>query len=147
MPIKPKFPPGCAHLDLKEVERVLTKHRADITAAAKELGVSRTDLRRLTWHDPKLLEEGLFLCWAHVSRCNDVIISAIYSNNRRKREWACDKILSTGMAGNHPFATAVRAVSRWPKQALSEEKRALFERLRQARRQQARSAQLASHRR
>ena len=60
MPFIPKFPPGCAHLDLKEVERVLVRHRANLSEAAKELGVSRTDLRRLTWHSPKLLEEPCF---------------------------------------------------------------------------------------
>jgi ActR/RegA family two-component response regulator len=59
LPFIPKFPPGCAHLDLKEVERVLVRHWANLSEAAKELGVSRTDLRRLTWHSPKLLEEAL----------------------------------------------------------------------------------------
>jgi hypothetical protein len=77
LPFIPKFPPGCAHLDLKEVERALVRHRANIDEAAKELGVSRTDLRKLTWHSPKILEEALFWCGVYVSRCRGVMIEAL----------------------------------------------------------------------
>ena len=49
MPYIPKAPASCDHLDLALVERVLTKHYGDITAAAKELGVSGPDLRHLIW--------------------------------------------------------------------------------------------------
>jgi hypothetical protein len=106
LPFIPKFPPGCAHLDLKEVERVLVRHRADINEAAKELGVSRTDLRRLTWHSPKLLEDVLFWCDVYVSRCRDVMIGALHSRSRRRRAWGADKILSSSMAYGHPYGSA-----------------------------------------
>ena len=106
MPFIPKFPPGCAHLDLKEVERVLVRHRANISEAAKELGVSRTDLRKLTWHSPKILEEALVWCGVYVDRCNGLLLDALHSRSRRKREWASDKILSSGMAYGDPFASA-----------------------------------------
>jgi hypothetical protein len=95
LPFIPKFPPGCAHLDLKEVERVLVRHRANISEAAKELGVSRTDLRKLIWHKPKLLEEALLWCGVYVSRCDGLLIQALDSKSRRRREWAVDKILSS----------------------------------------------------
>jgi hypothetical protein len=108
LPFIPKFPPGCAHLDLKEVERVLTRHRANISEAAKELGVSRTDLRRLTWHNPKLLEEGLIWCEVYVGRCNGLLIQALNSKSRRRREWAADRILSSSLGYGNPFAPARR---------------------------------------
>ena len=106
MPFIPKLPPGCAHLDLKEVERVLIRHRANISEAAKELGVSRTDLRRLTWHNPNILEEALVWCDVYVNRCNGLLLDALHSKSRRRREWASDKILSSSMAYGHPFASA-----------------------------------------
>jgi hypothetical protein len=111
LPFIPKFPPGCAHLDLKEVERVLTRHRANISEAAKELGVSRTDLRRLTWHKPKLLEEALLWCGVYVDRCNGLLIQALYGKSRRRREWAADKILSSSMAYGGLLSPAPREVA------------------------------------
>jgi hypothetical protein len=54
----PRAPAGCADLDLGLVGRTLGKHYGDIPAAARELGVSIPDLRRLTWAKPKLLEEA-----------------------------------------------------------------------------------------
>ena len=108
MPFIPKFPPGCAHLDLKEVERVLIRHRANISEAAKELGVSRTDLRRLTWHKPKLLEEALLWCGVYVSRCDGLLIRALDSKSRRKREWAVDKLMSSGMGYGYLLSPAPR---------------------------------------
>ena len=63
-----------ADLPLIHVERALTRHRADVCAAAKDLKVSRTDLRRLTWRQPKLLRAGLELCDLYVARCNSLMI-------------------------------------------------------------------------
>jgi hypothetical protein len=70
MPFIPKIPETCRRLDPDLVRRTLTKHRLDICAAAKELGVNRTDLRRLTWHDPKLLEEAKWACDLYVINCD-----------------------------------------------------------------------------
>jgi hypothetical protein len=109
LPFIPKFPPGCAHLDLREVERVLVRHRANISEAAKELGVSRTDLRKLTWHKPKLLEEALLWCGVYVSRCDGLLIQALDSKSRRRREWAVDKILSSDMGYGYLLSPAPRA--------------------------------------
>jgi hypothetical protein len=108
LPFIPKFPPGCAHLDLREVERVLIRHRANISEAAKELGVSRTDLRKLTWHKPKLLEEALLWCGVYVSRCDGLLIQALDSKSRRRREWAVDKLMSSRMGYGHLLSSAPR---------------------------------------
>jgi hypothetical protein len=48
-------PAGLAGLDLAVVARVLVKHRANVSAAAKALKVSSSDLRRLTWSHPRLI--------------------------------------------------------------------------------------------
>ena len=109
MPFIPKFPEACRHLDPDLVRRTLTKHRLDICAAAKELGVNRTDLRRLTWHDPKLLDEAREVCDLYLHRCRALMIQGLFSPNIRKREWAVDQILSSSLAVGHPMATVSRA--------------------------------------
>ena len=114
MPFIPKFPEACRHLDLGLVRRTLVKHRANITAAAKELKVSRTDLRRLTWHDPKLLKPALEMCDLFTIRCTGVMIKALYSRNRRRREWGVDKILASPLAAGCPLAPAPKVKSTKP---------------------------------
>jgi hypothetical protein len=109
MPFIPKFPEACRHLDLDLVRRTLTKHRLDICAAAKELGVKQTDLRRLTWHDPKLLEDAKWACDLYVINCRSLMVEGLFSSNRRKQEWAIGHILSSAMAYGHPLATVSRA--------------------------------------
>ena len=54
-----RAPAGLAGIDLAEVERVLVKHHANVTAAARELNVSSHDLRRLTWSKPRLIDTAL----------------------------------------------------------------------------------------
>ena len=100
-----KFPPGCARLDLRRVAEVLTKHRADICAAAKELGVSRTDLRRLTWHNPKLLGGAHEAIDLYVIRCQGLMIQELSSPRRRIRERAAEQILASSLAAGHLLAT------------------------------------------
>ena len=56
MPHIPKVPASCVDLDLALVEQTLAKHRANVAATAKELGVPVSDLRRLTWAKPDLLD-------------------------------------------------------------------------------------------
>jgi hypothetical protein len=109
MPFIPKMPESCRHLDRDLVRRTLTKHRLNICAAAKELGVNRTDLRQLTWHDPKLLDEAMEVCDLYLARCRSLMIQGLYSRNRRKQEWAVDQILSSSLAYGHPMATVAPA--------------------------------------
>jgi hypothetical protein len=129
LPFIPKFPPGCAHLDLKEVERVLIRHRANINEAAKELGVSRTDLRKLTWHSPKILEEALLWCGVYVSRCDGLLIRALDSKSRRRCEWAVDKLMSSGMGYGHLLSPAPPAGPLFP---VASEREAAAELVREA---------------
>ena len=103
-----RVPKSCADLDLGLVERVLAKHFGGISAAARELGVSSTDLRRLTWAEPRLLESAHELCGDVVTRAMDELISALDSPSDRRREWAAGRILSSYLAKDDPLAPAPR---------------------------------------
>jgi hypothetical protein len=111
MPYIPKIPDSCADLCPAKVERMLEKHFGDITAAARELGVSGPDLRRLTWAQPKLLEDALEEHELVVAQAMSVVIKALDSPDPRRREWASDKIMSSYLARNHPLAPARRGRS------------------------------------
>jgi hypothetical protein len=104
VPHKPKFPEACRHLDLAVVSRTLAKHRLDICAAAKELGVNRTDLRRLTWHDPKLLDEAKDVCALDYARYTSAMIQDLHSSKAWRRRRGVDDLLASPLAYGHPFA-------------------------------------------
>jgi len=106
MPHKPKFPEACRHLDLAVVSRTLAKHYLDICGAAKELGVSRTDLRKLAWHDPRLLDEAKEACEIYAHRCMGLMIRDLHSGESWRRRRAVEQILSSSMAYGHPLALA-----------------------------------------
>jgi hypothetical protein len=104
MPFKPKFPEVCRHLDPAVVSRTLAKHRLNICAAAKELGVRRTDLTKLTWHDPKLLDEAMEACELCVIRCTSAMIEDLYSSKAWRRKRGVDRILASPLAYGDPLA-------------------------------------------
>ena len=108
----PRPPAACADLDPLEVSRTLSKHLGDISAAARELAISTPDLRRLTWARPDLLEAAEIECMGIVSRAMSVLFEALDSPNDRRREWAAEKILSSYLARDHPFAPARRGRAR-----------------------------------
>ena len=90
------------------VEQVLTKHLADIYAAARELGVSGPDLKRLTWSKPKLLERAHEEMELLVLRVQGMWIQMLDSDDPRQRERAADRILSSSLAFGHPLSPAHR---------------------------------------
>jgi hypothetical protein len=102
----PKVPAACADLDLAQVSRVLAKHYGDIPAAARELKVSGPDLRHLTWARPEVLEEAEDRCGEIVAQVWHVLITALDSDDWRRKMWASDKILSSWLARDHPLAPA-----------------------------------------
>jgi hypothetical protein len=55
----------------------LTKHFGYTPTAARQLGVSAPDLRRLTWAKPDLLEEALLQCQVFADRAFSVMIKAL----------------------------------------------------------------------
>jgi hypothetical protein len=112
MVLRTKIPDSCADLCPAKVERMLEKHRGDITAAARELGVPGPDLRRLTWAQPSLYTNALEEHESVVQRAIGEVIRALDSPDWRRRAWAAEKILSSYMARNHPFAPARRGRAR-----------------------------------
>jgi hypothetical protein len=104
----PRPPASCADLDLAVVERTLAKHYGDIPAAARELGVSGPDLKRLTWAKPQLLEEADLERMSIIAQVWHVLIAALDSEDWRRKRWASDKIMSSWLARDHPLAPARR---------------------------------------
>jgi hypothetical protein len=104
----PRPPASCADLDLALVERTLAKHYGDIPAAARELGVSGPDLKRLTWAKPQLLEEADLERMSVIAQVWHVLIAALDSEDWRRKMWASDKIMSSWLARDHPLALARR---------------------------------------
>jgi hypothetical protein len=103
-----KPPAGCADLDLVEVSGALAKHYGDFTAAARELGVSPPDLRRLTWAKPELLEAAHEVMEEVIARARSELIQAVCSDDPRRQMWAADKILSSRLAQGHLLGPAAR---------------------------------------
>jgi hypothetical protein len=95
-------------VDLAKVRRVLAKHFAYIPTAARELNLSTSDLRYLTWSKPELLEEAHEEMEVVVIRAWSELIKALHSDDPRRQMWAADKILSSRIARGHPLARARR---------------------------------------
>jgi hypothetical protein len=79
----------------------LAKHNGDITRAAKELGVTCPELRRLTWAKPKLLEAAHEDMFEIAARAHGEVIEAMFSDSDRRREWAAEVILSGAAGGSN----------------------------------------------
>jgi hypothetical protein len=112
MPFVPKVPDSCRDLDLAHVSRTLAKHYGYFPSAARELGVSPADLRRLTWAKPKLLDEAHEEMELTVWRGRGELISAVFSDNPRRWMWGADRMLSSWMARDSPLASATRLETR-----------------------------------
>jgi hypothetical protein len=106
--LRVKVPDSCADLFPAKVVRPLERHFGQIPPAARELGVPIPDLRRLTWAQPKLLEEALEEHELAVQRAMGVVIEALYSDDPRRQMWASDKIMLSWLARDHPLAPARR---------------------------------------
>jgi hypothetical protein len=110
MVLRTKIPDSCADLCPAKVERMLEKHFGDIYAAARELGVPGSDLRRLTWAQPSLYKNALEEHELVVQRAMGEVFQALDSDDPRRRMSAAEKIMSSYLARNHPFAAARRGV-------------------------------------
>ena len=95
MPVVLKVPDNCVNLDMDRVARVLAKHRGYFPTAARELGISPVDLKRLTWAKAHLLDEAHEEMEVVVALAWSEQIKAVYSDDPRRRERAADKILSS----------------------------------------------------
>jgi hypothetical protein len=89
-----RHPVGLAGLDLGRVARVLVKHRANVSAAAKALKVSSSDLRRLTWSHPRLIELALEEAHRLVDRAEAKLVEALDGDHPDRALSAATYILS-----------------------------------------------------
>jgi hypothetical protein len=108
MPSRTKAPASCEDLCPAKVVRALERSFGQIPPAARELGISMPDLRRLVSAQPALLEEALEEHELAVVKAMSVVIEALFSNDPRRQMWASDKIMSSWLARDHPLAPARR---------------------------------------
>ena len=97
-------PASLAHLSDETAARALSKHFGNIVEAAKELGVDRKDLRRLTWSNPAVLDAAHERMSLFVYGQLDEIISGLNSRVASVRRRAADRLLAHPMMLGHPFA-------------------------------------------
>jgi hypothetical protein len=94
-------PAALAHLSDEAAARALSKHFGDIKKAAIELGVARTDLSRLTWSNPAILDAAHERMSLFVLVRRDEIISGLYSKRGSVRRHAIDRMAANpGLFGD-----------------------------------------------
>jgi hypothetical protein len=87
MPFVLKRPPALNHLSDEAASIVLAKHFGDVVKAAKELGVDRKDLRRLTWHNPRILNAAHERMELFRIGVKSKILEAVYSPHAKRRRF------------------------------------------------------------
>ena len=85
---------------------VLARHFGDFVKAARDLGVARADLRRLTWHNPRILNAAHERIELFRIGVRSKIIGAVYSRSAKRRRWGFDAMFDSYEFRDHPFASA-----------------------------------------
>jgi hypothetical protein len=85
---------------------MLTKHFGDIVKAARELNVNRTDLRKLTWHNPRILKASHERIELFRIGVKSKIIEAVYSPSAKRRRWGYDALCDSYEFRDSLFAGA-----------------------------------------
>ena len=85
-------PASLAHLSDEAAARALSKHFGNIVEAAKELGVDRKALRRLTWSNPAILDAAHERMSLFIFVQRDEIISGLNSRIASVRRRAIDRM-------------------------------------------------------
>jgi hypothetical protein len=106
MPHLPKRPPALAHVSDEAASIVLARYFGDFVKAARDLGVKRTDLRRLTWHNPRILKGAHERMDLFHARVKSKIIEAFYRGSAKRRRWAADAMFDAIEFSDSPFASA-----------------------------------------
>jgi hypothetical protein len=74
---------------------MLAKHAGDIVKAARELNINRSDLRKLTWHNPQILNAAHERMWLFRSGVRSKITAAIYGGSAKRRRWGFDAMFDS----------------------------------------------------
>jgi hypothetical protein len=85
---KPKVPSTVADLDHAVVIAALSRHACNVTDAAKELGVSASDLRRLMLANPQMQDVAYEMVEARLDIAEKNIHEALHSDDSRRRDAA-----------------------------------------------------------
>jgi hypothetical protein len=106
VPHVPKRPPALAHVSDEAASIVLAQRFGDFVAAARELGVKRTDLRRLSWHNPRILRAAHERIELFHIGVKSKILEAVYSRSAKRRRWGYDAMFDAYEFRDSPFASA-----------------------------------------
>jgi hypothetical protein len=85
---------------------MLAKHFGDVVKAARELGVGRKDLRRLTWHNPRILKAAHERMDLFRIGVRSKILEAVNSRSAKRRRWGYDALFDSYEFRDNPFAKA-----------------------------------------
>jgi hypothetical protein len=80
------------HVSDEAASIMLARHFGDFVAAARELGVARKDLRKLTWHNPRILKASHERMELFRIGVKSKIIEAVYSPSAKRRCWGYDAL-------------------------------------------------------
>jgi hypothetical protein len=122
MPHVPKRPPALAHLSDEAASQALMKHFGDFVAAARDLGVDRKHLRRLSWHNPRILNAAHERMELFHIGVKSKIIEALHSGSAKRRRWGFDAMFDSYEFRDHPLASA-----RWAAPAQREQAKKIVE--------------------
>jgi hypothetical protein len=104
-------PPSLAHLSDEAAARALSKHFGNIVEAAKELGVDRKDLRRLTWSNPGILAAAHERIDLFVITMRSELVSQALHGSSRVRQCAIDRMYKIAGIPDHPIGKAFAGLS------------------------------------
>jgi hypothetical protein len=104
-------PPSLAHLSDEAASRALSKRYGDIVAAAKDLGVDRKDLRRLTWSNPAILAAAHERIDLFVIAMQGELVSGVMNGSAVVRQRAVDRMYKVAAIPGHPVGRAFAGLS------------------------------------
>jgi hypothetical protein len=111
----PERPASLARLSDEAAARSLSRRFGDIAAAAKDLGVDRTDLRRLTWSNPAILDAAHDRMSLFLDQMWDEAVRGLDSRVARVRERAVDRMCADPRMLGSPFASGLSLFARAPR--------------------------------
>jgi hypothetical protein len=94
------------HVSDEAASIMLARHFGDFVAAARELGVARKDLRKLTWHNPRILKASHERMELFRIGVKSKIIEAVYSPSAKRRRWGYDALCDSYEFRDSLFAGA-----------------------------------------
>jgi hypothetical protein len=100
-------PASLAHLSDEAAARALSRHFGNIVEAAKDLGVDRKDLRRLTWSNPAILDAARERMGLFIFVRRDEIMSGVTSKVASVRRRAVDRMFANPALFDHPFVSGL----------------------------------------